>query len=151
MSPYFEFKCDTALNKERYSNKFACWSNKRVHRELGFNNTSLVLQTVQCFQLPLVGQPTQATDPPQLQLSPAQQDLISTEIQTMIEKRTISLVQPDQRGFISQIFLVLKKDGGHRPVISLKALNKFIAEDHFKMEGFHMVKDLVKTGDWLAN
>ena len=39
MSPYFEFKRNTALNKEGNSNKFACWSNKRVHRELGFNNT----------------------------------------------------------------------------------------------------------------
>ena len=110
-----------------------------------------VLQTVQGFQLPLVGQPTQATAPPQLQLSLEQQDLVSTEVQAMIEKRAISGVQPDQRGFVSQIFLVPKKDGGHRPVVNLKALNKFIVEEHFKMEGFHMVKDLVKPGDWLAN
>ena len=39
LSPYFEFKRNAALNKEGNSNKFACWSNKRVHRELGFNNT----------------------------------------------------------------------------------------------------------------
>ena len=91
-----------------------------------------VLQTVQGFQLPLVGQPTQATVPPQLQLSLAQQDLISTEIQTMIEKRAISLVQPDQRGFISQIFLVPKKDGGHRPVVNLKALNKVHSRGPFQ-------------------
>ena len=109
-----------------------------------------VLQTVQGFQLPLVGQPTQATAPPQLQLSLEQQDLVSTEVQAMIEKRAISGVQPDQRGFVSQIFLVPKKDGGHRPVVNLKALNKFIVEEHFKMEGFHMVEDLVKPGDWLA-
>ena len=109
-----------------------------------------VLQTVQGFQLPLVGQPTQATAPPQLQLSLEQQDLVSTEVQAIIEKRAISGVRPDQRGFVSQIFLVPKKDGGHRPVVNLKALNKFIVEEHFKMEGFHMVKDLVKPGDWLA-
>jgi len=79
-----------------------------------------------------------------------QQELVSIEIQTMLEKQAISVVQSDQRGFVSQIFLVPKKDGGHRPVINLKALNKFIVEEHFKMEGFHMVKDLVKPGDWLA-
>ena len=79
-----------------------------------------VLQTVQGFQLPLVGQPTQATAPPQLQLSLAQQDLVSTEVQAMIEKRAISGVQPDQRGFVSQIFLVPKIDGGHRPVVNLE-------------------------------
>ena len=34
--------------------------------------------------------------------------------------------------------------------MNLKALDKFIVEEHFKMEGFHMVNDLVKPGDWLA-
>ena len=52
--------------------------------------------------------------------------------------------------YVSQIFLVSKKDGSHRPVINLKALNKFAVEEHFKMEGFHMTKDLVKPEDWLA-
>ena len=31
-----------------------------------------------------------------------------------------------------------------------KALNKFIQEKHFKIEGFHMVRDVVKQGDQLA-
>jgi len=79
-----------------------------------------------------------------------QQELVSIEIQTMIGKQAISVVLSDQRGFVSQIFLVSKKDGGHRPVINLKALIRFIVEEHFKMEGFHMVKDLVKPGDWLT-
>ena len=109
-----------------------------------------VLQTVQGFQLPLASQPVQTSVPPQLQLSLAQQELVSIEIQAMLGKQAIRVVQPDQRGFVSQIFLVPKKDGGHRPVINLKALNKFIVEEHFKMEGFHMVKDLIKPGDWLA-
>ena len=60
----------------------------------------------------------------------------------MLGKQAIRVVQSDQRGFVSQIFLVPKKDGGHKPVINLKALNKFIVEEHFKMEGFCMVKDL---------
>ena len=52
--------------------------------------------------------------------------------------------QPD-----SQLFLVPKKDGGQRPVINLRALNKYIQVDHFKMEGFHMVKELVRPQDWV--
>ena len=39
MSPYFEFKCNSALNKEGNSNKFACWPNKGVQRELGLANS----------------------------------------------------------------------------------------------------------------
>jgi len=42
------------------------------------------------------------------------------------------------------------KDGGNQPVVNLKALNKFIVEEHFKMEGFHMIKDLTKPGNWLS-
>ena len=34
--------------------------------------------------------------------------------------------------------------------VNLKALNKYILEEHFMMEGFHMVRDLVRQGDWLA-
>ena len=40
LSPYsVKFKYSTALNKEGHSNKFACWSNKRIRRELGLANT----------------------------------------------------------------------------------------------------------------
>ena len=35
-------------------------------------------------------------------------------------------------------------------MVGLKALNKFKAEEHFKMEGFHMVKDLAEPKDWMA-
>ena len=48
------------------------------------------------------------------------------------------------------IFLVPKKDGGQRPVINLKSLNKFVYTEHFKMEGIHILKDLLKAGDWMA-
>ena len=35
-------------------------------------------------------------------------------------------------------------------MVNLKALKRFIVEEHFKMEGFHVIKDLVRPGDWLA-
>ena len=50
------------------------------------------------------------------------------------------------RGFLSTIFLVPKKDGGQRPVINLKSLNKFVHTEHFKMEGIHILRDLLKAG-----
>ena len=65
----------------------------------------------------------------------------------MLEKQAIRVVQSDQKGFATQVFLVLKKDEGHRLVINLKVLSRF---EHFKMEGFHMVKDMAKKGDWSA-
>ena len=44
--------------------------------------------------------------------------------------------------FLSNILLVKKKDGGDRPCINLKALNKLIPYKHFKMEGLHCLKHL---------
>ena len=35
-------------------------------------------------------------------------------------------------------------------MINLKALNRLVNTEHFKMEGIHTVKDLLKPGDWLA-
>ena len=46
------------------------------------------------------------------------------------------------------LFLVLKKDGGMRPVINLKGLNKFVRMEYFKMEGRHLLNSMVKSGDW---
>ena len=39
---------------------------------------------------------------------------------------------------------------GHRPIINLKKLNEFIPHLHFKMEGIHMLKDLLRQGDFMA-
>ena len=52
-----------------------------------------------------------------------------------------------QGGVYSVLFLVPKKDGGQRPVINLKALNQFVQAHHFKMEGIHSLKEVLKPGE----
>ena len=68
----------------------------------------------------------------------------------MVEKNAISRVCKEQEGFFFQLFMVPKKDGGQRPIINLKKLNSLVQTDHFKMEGIHMLKDLLKPGDWMT-
>ena len=69
----------------------------------------------------------------------------------MLDKQAISKVKMNSpQGFYSQMFLVPKKDGRQRPVINLKRLNQSVKTEHFKMEGIHMLKDLLKAGDWMA-
>ena len=58
--------------------------------------------------------------------------------------------QAGANGFVSTIFLVPKKDGQFRPIINLKPLNRFMRKHHFKMEGMHVVRDLLQQGDWMA-
>jgi hypothetical protein len=72
------------------------------------------------------------------------------EIQGTLEKGAISEALPTGRGFVSNIFLVLKKDGSQRPVINLKKLNEYVQTEHFKIEGIHVLKDLLKAGDFMV-
>ena len=70
----------------------------------------------------------------------------------MIQKGAVEEVDPRSsvEGFYSRLFLVPKKDGKHRPVINLRPLNAFLRHQHFKMEGIHVVRDLLQQGDWMA-
>ena len=68
----------------------------------------------------------------------------------MLDKQAISEIENAPGGFYSQMFLVPKWDGRKRPVINLKRLNQSVKTEYFKMEGFHMLKDLLNTGDWIA-
>ena len=73
--------------------------------------------------------------PPELKFPTNQTELITAEVYELLGKGAVSLVQGNAGGFISQIFIVPKKDRGYRPVINLRALNNYILEEHFKMEG----------------
>ena len=52
--------------------------------------------------------------------------------------------------FHSNLFLVEEKDGGYRHKINLKRLKSFKTYQHVKMEGLHMLKDLLQKGKYLC-
>ena len=68
----------------------------------------------------------------------------------MLGKGAIFKVSHQEGEFLSEIFIVRKKDGGHRPIINLKNLNKFVPHQHFKMEGSHCLKCLLQNGDYMC-
>ena len=63
----------------------------------------------------------------------------------------ISVVDPCPQQFISTLFLVEKGPGTgeFRPVINLKALNRFLPKEKFKMEGLHTARSLLREGDYM--
>ena len=67
----------------------------------------------------------------------------------MLRKGAIQQVKSEPWKFPSSLFLVNKKDGNHRPVISLKFLNSFIPYQHFKIEEMRLIKDLFQENDFL--
>jgi len=75
---------------------------------------------------------------------------VNQEIKAMLQKGAIQKANQERGQFISNLFLVAKKDGGNRPVINLKNFNLFIPYLHFKMEGLHLLKDLLKEKDYMC-
>ena len=67
----------------------------------------------------------------------------------MLRKGAIQKLKSEPGKFLSNLFLVNKKDGGHRPVINLKFLNSFIPYQHFRMAGMHLIKDLLQEDNFL--
>ena len=76
--------------------------------------------------------------------------LVDEEVKEMLLKGAIQETSPCKGEFISNVFLVSKKEGGNRPVINLKALNQFLPYEHFKMEGLHNLKDLIEQDDYFC-
>ena len=73
-----------------------------------------ILDTVQGYQLELESIPVQRSPPPGLHLSPQECNLIQNEIEKLIQKGAVSQVDPMQGQFISQIFVVPKKEGSNQ-------------------------------------
>ena len=84
-------------------------------------------------------------------LSEKENQAINLEIQEMIEKGAVEIVEPppDNYQVVSHLFVRPKKDGGLRPIFNLKRLNENIKYQHFKMEGFHVVKHIIQMRDWM--
>ena len=111
-----------------------------------------VLQTVQGVEIEFSHPPHQARKPHPPQLSQEDSAKVQEEVEQLLGKGAIQKLRPPeaQSGFFSTIFLVPKKEGKMRPVINLKALNCFVEVQHFKMEGMHNLRDLLKTQDWMT-
>ena len=110
-----------------------------------------VLGQLSGHTLELLSTPTQGGAPKEFHLSQELDRKLEAEIQALVEKGAVSIAHPPMgEGFTSRMFVVPKKNGGVRPIIDLRELNKFIHWKHFKMEGIHLVKDLLQEGDWMV-
>ena len=80
-------------------------------------------------------------------------EILRTEIRTLIDKRAIREVPPHQslNGFYSRYFLVKKKGGGLRPILDLRALNRYLLKFNFKMLTPTTLVRLIRQGDWFTS
>ena len=76
--------------------------------------------------------------------------VLRDEITSLLVKRAIRVVPPVQsnNGFYSRYFLVKKKGGGMRPILDLRALNRFLKVYRFKMLTSKALLRMMRRGDW---
>ena len=101
-----------------------------------------ILDTVKGYKIPFHSKPFQ---PIVLKI-----ELVKVEVKEMLKKGAIRKVQPSKGEFVSNLFLVKKKDGAQRPVINLKQLNGYIPNCPFKMEGLQNLKYMLQKGDYMC-
>jgi hypothetical protein len=79
--------------------------------------------------------------------------VLEQEVQNLVAKDAIMEV-PKQlwhQGFFCHYFLVQKKDGGLRPVLNLRPLNRTVKVESFKMESLNNVIRATAPHEWLAS
>ena len=111
-----------------------------------------VLRMVQGFLIPFREEPRQVRTPQPCRFSEDQMKLLHEEVSSLLGKGAVVTVEPaaSEEGFYSTLFLVPKTEGQMRPIINLKALNFWVHPQHFKMEGIHMLREIVAQDEWLA-
>ena len=97
-----------------------------------------ILEIVKGYQIPFLSQPLQRQLPREIHLNLKEKSVGAEEIGNLsknvaIEKNHMKKVSANSQ-FVSNLFLVKKKDGGNRSVINLKNLNQYIPHHHFKMK-----------------
>ena len=127
------------------------WSADRLQYFLKnwekLTNDPFILELVKGYQILFLSEPSETTPPSTISMIQEETAIVDQEIQVMLKKGAIKLVQPNIKNqFLSSMFIVPKKDSGHRPVINLKKLNKNIPYIHFKMEGLFLLKEMLLKG-----
>ena len=109
-----------------------------------------ILSVVKGYRIPFIKIYFQQKIPNFTRMNKKQIALVNLELKEMLRKGAVKRTQPAQREFLSNLFLVGKKDRGFRPVINLKMLNQFIPFLHFKMEDLSQLKHIIQEGDWMC-
>ena len=105
-----------------------------------------VLQTVtKGYRIEFTGNPPRTKEPrcTPIPRNQARRQDLERGLESMLEKRAIREIpfHADIPGFYSPIFLVAKESGGWRPILNLKAFNKFVKPLSFPMETLRTVMD----------
>ena len=85
-------------------------------------------------------------------VDPEQGLVLEQEVYSLLEKGAIEHVPPPVResGFYSRYFKVPKKDGGLRPLLDLRHLNRSLRRFRFKMLTNPIIVSQIQSEDWFV-
>ena len=84
-------------------------------------NDPKILEWISGLKIDFQEEPFQERVPHQAQMPMQESELINQMVEAMLRKGAVHLVHSKDSQFLSNLFLVPKKNGGNRPVINLKA------------------------------
>ena len=84
------------------------------------------MQLVKGYGIPFFYRPKQKRKPEEINFSMQEKTTFSLEVENLLKKGVVEQVCPQKQQFLSNIFIVKKKDRGNIPVINLKELNQYI-------------------------
>ncbi len=84
--------------------------------------------------------------------NPEQALVLEQEVSSLLRKEAIEVVPPLDResGFYSRYFVVPKKDGGLRPILDLRLLNRSVSRLKFRMLTVKQVVSQIRSKDWFV-
>lgn len=103
------------------------------------------------YSIEFESKPFQRKVPTPINFNKEQFEIIENEVLDLLSKKAISVSNYESGQFISNIFIVEKKNGKYRPVINLKKLNEFIQYHHFKMETLESVLSSVRRNSFFVS
>ncbi len=85
--------------------------------------------------------------------SPRNAQALRQEIGCLLEKGAVERVPPNEleSGFYSRYFLVPKRDGGLRPILDLRPINRALCKRPFRMITLKQILAQIRPGNWFAS
>ena len=107
-----------------------------------------VLETVKGYRISLTSKPHQWRKRITKAKSLQQEVLLTQAISDLVSKGAVHQVVEQEDQFLSTLFIV-QQASKNRPVFNLKALNKHVKTEKFKLESLELVKTMLKPNDYL--
>ena len=115
-------------------------------------NDPVILDAIKHYHIEFEAEyPTQTVQPTNIYFSAAEIMIIDAEIAQLVNKEVLQVTNRVPDGFISNIFIRPKKDGGFRMILNQKPLNTFVDYHHFKMDTFRTALKLIRPGCFMAS